>query len=150
MAGFAKNDGTAPVYVTRGLLAVLLEHAESNEPGRVSISLASTPASAFGAALEGVVDPDTPIVTDMYIPDAGRSVNSVFGMDLARPAGGASAKFVSHPNGPLAVTKEDDLAGVVLVAVPPWDDSSVAAFGRSGTHLELVTVDAEPPVDSIE
>ncbi len=138
------------IYITRGLLSVLLEHANKRAPAPVTISLATLPASEFGESLADVVPPETPIVTDMYIPDAGRSVNSVFGMDLGRPAGGANAKFVSHPSGPLAVTKTDDLAGVIFVAVPPWDDESVAAFDRSGDRFELHVVEAEPPIDLLE
>lgn len=137
-------------YITRGLLSVLLERAETADPGDVTLSLGSTPASEFASDLSAIADPDARIITDMYLPDAGRSINSVFGMDLGRPAGGADAKFVSHPSGPLGVTKRDDLAGVIIVSIPPWDDESTAAFDRAGRGVELRVVDAEPPIETIE
>jgi hypothetical protein len=48
------------------------------------------------------------------------------------------------------VIKEDDLAGAVLVAVPPWDAKQIRAFDRRGTGVELVGLDAEPPVETLE
>ncbi len=134
------------VYVTRGLVDVLLDLAEDAEPERTNVVLATTPAGEFEADLG--VDPETPILTHFYLPDAGQAVNAIFGVDLATPAGRGRARFVSHPQGKLEVTKSDDLAGVVLVAVPPWEDRSLAAFDRSGTRLELSILDAEPPQES--
>jgi hypothetical protein len=86
----------------------------------------------------------------MYLPDAGRSVNAVFGMDLGTPAGRGRARFLSHPQGPFGVTERDDLAAVVLVAVPPWDDRSLGAFDRADRRLDLRIVDAEPPTESLD
>ena len=40
-------------------------------------------------------------------------------------------------------------AGVVVVAVPPYDEDSVAAFDRSGDGVELAVVDAEPPTETV-
>lgn len=138
------------VYITRGLFELLLEIAEDEAPEPVTISLITTPAERFeDAELSAAVDEETPILSHFYLPEVGKSVNSVFGMDLGRPAGGSSAKFVSHPEGPLGVTKRDELAGVVLVAVPPWDETSIAAFDRSGDTLDLVVVEAEPPIETI-
>lgn len=140
------------VYATEGLVEVLIEFAVDRDPQEANVSLAATPAGE----LEGVdsrlaeVDPETPVLTHFYLPDAARSVNAVFGVDLGTPSGGAQARFVSHPTGPRAVTKTDDLAGVVLVAVPPWETDGVVAFDRNGTRLELRQLDAEPPVERIE
>ena len=140
------------VYATDGLLEVLIEFAADREPEEANVPIAATPAGD----LDGVdsqlpeLDPETPILTHFYLPDAAGSVNAVFGVDLGTPSGGAQARFVSHPTGPRAVTKTDDLAGVVLVATPPWNIETVAAFDRNSTRLELRRLDAEPPVERIE
>lgn len=140
------------VYATTGLIEVLIEFAVDREPQEANVPLAATPAGE----LDGVdshlnsLDPETPVLTHFYMPDAAGSVNAVFGMDLGTPSGGAHARFISHPTGPVGVTKTDDLAGVVLVAVPPWDPDTVRAFDRSDTKLEFRQLDAEPPVETIE
>lgn len=140
------------VYATEGLLEVLIEFAADREPEEANVPIAATTAGE----LEGVdsqlaaLAPETPVLTHFYLPDAAGSVNAVFGVDLGTPSGGAQARFVSHPTGPQAVTKTDDLAGVVLVATPPWDVETIRAFDRSGTRLELRRLDAEPPVERIE
>ncbi len=134
------------VYATRGLVDVLFGLAEDAEPERANVVLATTPAGEFETELG--LDPETPVLTHFYLPDAGRSVNAIFGVDLATPAGRGRARFVSHPQGKLEVTKRDDLAGVVLVAVPPWEDRSLGAFDRAGARLELSILDAEPPQES--
>jgi hypothetical protein len=140
------------VYATEGLIEVLIEFAEDRDPQNANVPIAATPAGE----LQGVdsqlseLDPETPVLTHFYLPDAAGSVNAVFGVDLGTPSGGAQARFVSHPTGPRAVTKTDDLAGIVLVAVPPWETETVTAFDRSGTRLNLVQLDAEPPVETIE
>jgi hypothetical protein len=136
------------VHITRGLLDVLVERAEEAEPEAISLVIGSTPAGAFPEDVG--VDDRTPVLTHLYLPAAGRSVSAVFGMDLGTPAGRGRARFLTHPQGPLAVTERDDLAAAVLVAVPPWDSQSVAAFDRSGRRLDVVVVDAEPPVESFE
>ena len=87
--------------------------------------------------------------THLFLPAAGQSVRAVFGVDLGRPSGRGRGRFVSHPQGPLALTREDDLAPVVLVAVPPWEPEHVTAFDRSGRVLDLSVVDAEPPVERL-
>ena len=140
------------VYATEGLLDVLIEFAVDREPQQANVPLATTPAGELAGVdttLESL-DPETPVLTHFYMPDAAGSVNAVFGVDLGTPAGGAQARFVSHPSGPTGITKRDDLAGVVLVAVPPWDSDTVQAYNRSGLRLEFQQLAAEPPVESIE
>ena len=140
------------VFATQGLVKVLVEFAADSEPQQANIPLAATPAYDLAGddARLTEIDDETQVITHFYLPDAAGSVNSVFGMDLGTPSGSAQARFVSHPTGPLGVSKRDDLAGVVLVATPPWDAETVAAFDRSGTAVDLVVLDAEPPVERIE
>jgi hypothetical protein len=137
----------ADVYVTRGLIEVLLDRAADAEPSRVNTVLDATPAGEFDADLG--VDPATPVLTHLYFPAAGRAVSDVFGVDLGTPAGRGRARFLTHPQGPAELTRRDDLAGVVLLAVPPWEVGSVTAFDRRGRPLDLTVVDAEPPVESL-
>lgn len=127
------------VYITHGLLTALLELAEDRDPASVTVSIAVTPADELGAELPD----DRPVFTDMYLPDTGRSVAAVFGMDLSTP--GAAGRFLTHPDGLLALTKADDLHEVVFVAVPPYDIDNVAAFDRSGNSVPFEVVDIEPP-----
>ena len=139
-----------PVYVTRGLLDLLLERARKREPESVTIGLAVTPAGSFDSEPE-VEDltPGTPVFTTFYLPDAGGSVEAVFGSDLATPSGQTPGLFVSHPDGSLSLSRTDDLREVVFVAVPPWDGESVAAFGRDGRRKRVCVIDAEPPQESL-
>lgn len=132
------------VYVTRGLLTALLEIAEDRDPASVTVSLAATPAAELDADLpEG-----RSVFTDMYLPGAGGSVTAVFGMDLSTP--GSAGRFLTHPNGVLALTRADDLHAVVFVAVPPYGIDHVAAFDRSGDEVPIEVVDIEPPVGELE
>jgi hypothetical protein len=135
------------VYVTRGLLEVLFDLAEEAEPQATNVVLGATSAGDFEPPLS--LDGDVPILTHFYFPDAGRSVRSVFGVDLGTPAGRGRARFVTHPQGSLELTRRDDFAAVVLVAVPPWDESSLAAFARSGRRLDVEVIDAQPPQESL-
>jgi len=128
------------IHATRGLVDALLSMASDRDPQRLTVSVNTTPA---GDLPETGLTPDRPVFTDFYLPDAGRSVSAVFGMDLGTPA--AQGRFVSHPDGTLAVTREDDLHEVVFVAVPPYGSDSVAAFDRAGRRLELGVLDVEPP-----
>lgn len=140
------------VYATEGLVEVLIEFAVDREPQQANVPLAATPAGELDgvdAALESL-DTETPVLTHFYMPDAAGSVNAVFGVDLGTPSGGAHARFVSHPSGPDGITKRDDLAGVVLVAVPPWNTETVRAYDRRGNRLDFEQLAAEPPVESIE
>jgi len=136
------------VRITRDLLAVLLERAAAAEPDGVSLLLTATPAGEF-ADPPPELDPADPIITHYTLPGAGGSVSAVFGMDLGTPAGRSRGRFVSHPDGGLELRETDDLAAVVLVAVPPWESDCVAAFDRAGRELPLWVVDAAPPEGSV-
>ncbi|GAA0542106.1 hypothetical protein ABNG02_12980 [Halorubrum ejinorense] len=135
------------IYVTRDLLTVLRERAASEDPDEVNLRLSATPAGDFES--DTGLDPETPVLTHFTLSSVGGSVSSVFGVDLGTPAGEGGARFLSHPDGFLGVSRTDDLAAVVLVAVPPYDGDSVAAFDRSGEGVELAVVDAAPPTESV-
>jgi len=135
------------VYVTRGLLEALLEFAASAEPERSNVVLTASPAGELRD--ETGLDPTIPVLSHFYFPETGASVSSVFGVDLATPAGSGRARFLSHPRGNLELTETDDLAAAVLVAVPPWSVDDVAAFDRSGARLELALVEAAPPREEL-
>ena len=135
------------VYATRGLVNALLELAAEAEPDEVTISLAVTPAGELDGAED--LPADAPVFTHFYPPSAGRSITAVFGVDLSVPAGQTQGRFISHPKGNLEVARTDDLHEAILVAVPPWSESSVAAFDRSGKRQPLDVVDAEPPTESL-
>ena len=135
------------IYATRGLVESLLRMADEADPESVTISVAVTPASDIPDA---DLPPETPVFTHFYMPSAGGSVNAVFGVDLGTPIGQTQGRFVSHPAGHLSLTKEDDLHEVVFVAVPPWDEPSIAAFDRRGDQQELKLLDVEPPEEVLE
>lgn len=138
----------ADVHATRGLLEALLELARDEDPSEVSAALAVTPAGDLDGAPD--LDPETPVFTDLFLPQERRSINAVFGMDVTIPPRQTQGRFISHPLGELAITKEDDLHEVVLVAVPPWDVDDVAAFDRRGRRRALVVLDAAPPPERFE
>jgi len=141
-----EDDGeNAPVYATRGLVDLLLERAAATEPAQVNVVLDATPAREFDTDLG--IGPATPVLSHVYFPTAGRAVSDVFGVDLGTPAGRGRARFLTHPQGPDELTRRDDLAGVVLLAVPPWE--AITAFDRRGRRLSLTVVDAEPPAESL-
>jgi hypothetical protein len=129
------------------LVSALLELAAEAEPDEVTISLAVTPATKLDGA--GDLPSDTPVFTHFYPPSAGRSITAVFGVDLSVPAGQTQGRFISHPKGNLEIAQTDDLHEAILVAVPPWTESSLAAFDRSGERQPLDVVDAEPPTESL-
>ncbi len=129
------------VYATRGLIDSLLRQASEREPDSVTISLAVTRADQLD---EADLPAETPVFTHFYLPQAGSSVNAVFGVDLGTPVGQTSGRFVSHPRGDLALSKRDDLHAVVFVAVPPWDRDSIAVFDRHGARQDLTVLDIEP------
>lgn len=122
--------------------------AADAEPEPVSVGLAVTSAAELADADD--IPDETSVLTHFYMPDAGRSIAAIFGMNLATPPGRTRGLFVSHPQGRLEVSRTDELHGVVVVAVPPWDEDSVAAFDRSGRRLELSVVDAVPPGETLE
>lgn len=136
------------VHLTRGLLETLLDFAREADPEDVTVSLVATAAGDLDGA--GDLEPETPVFTDFYMPEAGGSVSAVFGVDLSTPPGQTHGRFVSHATGELAVSREDDLHAVVFVAVPPWSAENVAAFDRSGRRQEMAVVDAVPPEGSID
>ena len=138
---YAERRPVGVVYATRGLLGALLELASDRDPNPVTVSVATTPAGALEEDLD--VESDSPVFTDLYLPEAGGSISAVFGMDLGTPR--AEGRFISHPDGYLGVRQTDDLHGVVLIAVPPWEPSSLAAFDRRGRGLPLDVLDVEPP-----
>lgn len=131
------------MYVTQGLLAGLLDLAAEKEPAAFESDLGITRASAFEPPLK--LDPETPIFTHFYLPEAGASVSAVFGLDLGIGPGQTQGRFLAHPTGDLRVRSTDELHARLLIAVPPWDEASVGAFDRSGSRLELTVIDAEPP-----
>ena len=135
------------VHITRGLLEALLEMAAEADPDGISVVLASTPAGEFDS--DAGLDSETPVLTHFYFPEASGSVNAVFGVDLGTPAGQGRARFVSHPDGRLKATREDTFAAALVVAVPPWEAGSVAAFDRNDRRLDLDVVDAEPPQERL-
>ncbi|ELZ98906.1 hypothetical protein C440_01080 [Haloferax mucosum ATCC BAA-1512] len=143
----AATDERRRVHATRGLIDLLLDMAEDAEPTAMNLVLAPTPAGEFDADLG--LGPETPVLTHFYMAEAGGSVSAVFGMDLGTPAGRGRARFLTHPQGPFELTERDDLAAVVLLAVPPWESRTLAAFDRAGRKLELVVVDAEPPKEEL-
>ena len=130
------------VYATRGLVESCLRFASESDPDPVTISLSVTEA---GELPDANLPPETPVFTHFYYPDSAGSVNFVFGVDLGTPAGQTQARFVSHPNGELRLRQRDDFAERIFVAVPPWDDESVAVFDRHGQEQPLEQLDVEPP-----
>jgi len=141
--------GPAPtgrvVYITRGLVTVLLDLAREADPDELTASLAVTPAGDLVGPEAGGLPPETPVFTDFYLPDTGRSVAAVFGMDLSTPPGQTQGRFVSHPTGDPSVSRTDDLHEAVFVAVPPWGQDRIRVFDRSGRRQQLAVVDAHPP-----
>lgn len=134
------------MYATRGLAETLCDLARDAEPEAVTISLATTLAGEFHDSLP----PETPVFTHFYFPDAGRSLSAVFGIDLGTPVGQTQGRFVSHPQGKLALSRTDDLHGVVFVAVPPWGTDELAVFSRNGIEKPLELLDAEPPAETLD
>lgn len=130
------------VYATRGLLDALLDIASDRDPAGVTVSLDVTPAAELAVDLP----PETPVFTDFYLPTEN-SVSAVFGMDVGTPS--SAGRFVSHPNGLLDLTREDDLHEVVFVGVPPWERDSIAAFSRTSRKLNIDVLDVEPPRESL-
>jgi len=133
------------VVVTEGALDVLLSFARDADPDPVTVSLVSTPAGDWAD-----LPPETPVYADFYFPEAGRSIRNVFGVDLGTPPTSGGARFVSHPGGEQGLSRRDDLAARVLVAVPPWERENVVAYRRDGEKLRLDVVDAAPPEREVE
>jgi hypothetical protein len=119
------GSGDRPVYATVGLVTALLDIAEDRSPSEVTIALTTTPAGEFEPPLD--LPAGTPVFTDFYLPGTGGSVAAVFGMDLGTPA--SNGRFVSHPDGHLAVRQTDDLHQVVFIGVRPTSPRSAAVAG---------------------
>jgi hypothetical protein len=131
-------------YITRGLVSVLLDFASEHDPESVSIGLMVMQAGRLTGVTDSITQ-DTPVFTHFYLPDAGQSVNAVFGVDLGTPR--TQGRFVSHPTGDRDLSLTDDLHETVFVAVPPWED--IVAFDRSGQRQSMTVLDAEPPTESV-
>ena len=140
------------VYATRGLVDVLLGFASDAAPGQVSTGVSVSAAGELEGRDAEALPPETPVFTDFLLPDPGNSVNAVFGVDLSTPASEAEGRFISHPEGPLEVTRRDDLAEVIFLAVPPWTDDRehFGAFDRRGERQPLEIIDAIPPEGALE
>ncbi|EMA35351.1 hypothetical protein [Halobiforma nitratireducens] len=138
------------VYITRALVDVLLDLASDADPDCIETGVSVTPARELEGRDADSIPSETPVFTDFFLPDPGNAVNAVFGVDLSTPARQAQGQFVSHPLRELEVTKRDDLAEVIFVAVPPWTDEedSLGAFDRTGERQPLEIIDAQPPEQS--
>lgn len=130
-------------YITRSLFETLQQFAIQSDPESLSIGLAVTPARRLTGGDE--IPGELPVFTHLYLPNQPNSVSSVFGVDLHTPPGRTHGRFVTHPFSELRLTKRDDLHEVVFVAVPPWDEDSIAAFDRAGRRHPIRVVDAVPP-----
>ncbi len=155
------------VWITRPLLAVLLELAADAEPRSANVLLVASPAGdleplapeattpkatpdeepARRAAGPSPVpldelDPETPVYSDFYFPDVGNAVQNVFGVDLGTPAGQTHGRFLSHPDGDPEMSITDDLHAMVMVAIPPWEPRNVTAYSRQSRRQDLQVVAA--------
>lgn len=129
------------VYAAEGLLDALCEFAADRDPSSVAVPLAATRAGELDLDLPD----DIPVFTHFYLPETGRSVRAVFGVDLGTPAGTSPGLFLSHPDGRRSVTRQDDLREIVFVAVPPWDAADVRAFDRRGRRRSLARLSVRLP-----
>jgi len=141
------SDERQPIHVTRPLLETLLRSAVRSEPESISLGLRTTPAGRL-SGVDDVADA-TPVFTHRFLPTRPNSVSSVFGVDLQTPPRRTHGRFVSHPRSALRLTRRDDLHEIVFIAVPPWDEASVAVFDRNGRRHPLRVVDAVPPTGSV-
>lgn len=147
------DEADDPVYATRALVDVLLELADDADPKALNVSLTVTSAAEL-LAVDGPgqplsdLDPSTKVFSDFYFPGAGDSIEAVFGVDLATPAG-ISGRFLTHPDGDPEMNVTDDFAARILLAVPPYERDDVRAFDRRGRrHLVLVAAESgEPELD---
>lgn len=138
------TDDTESVHVAEDLLEVLCELAADRDPDRLSVPLAVTPATELDLELAD----DVPVFTHFYLPETGRSVRAVFGVDLGTPSRTTPGIFLSHPDGRREVTRRDDLREVVLVAVPPWTSDDVTAYDRRGRRRPLNRLDVTLPEET--
>ena len=130
-----------PVHVASDLLDALCEMAADREPSAVTVPLGVTPADE----LEDGPATDGPVFTHLYLPEAGRSVRAVFGVDLGTPSGASPGVFLSHPDGRAGLSKRDELREVAFVAVPPWSPAEVRAYDRRGRRRPIEALDVALP-----
>jgi hypothetical protein len=140
----AETAGEA-VYVAADLLEALCELAAKRDPDRVSVPLGVTPPDR----LEEAEPADGPVFTHFYLPDTGRSVRAVFGVDLGTPSGSTPGIFHGHADGRRELTKRDELRQVCFVAVPPWEPTEVVAIDRRGRRRPLHVLDVTVPEESV-
>lgn len=137
-------DGPEPVHVAKDLLEALCELAADRDPDRFSVPLAVTAAADLDAELAE----EATVFTHFYLPETGRSVRAVFGVDLGTPSGATPGIFLSHPDGRRTLSRRDDLREVILVAVPPWTPDEVRAYDRRGRRRPLRALDIRLPEES--
>jgi hypothetical protein len=135
-------------YITRGLLDGLLEMSASQEPSSLSVVLNATAAENFDSDI--TVEPTIEILSHFYFPQSEAPVTAVFGMELGVPAGRGKARFISHPQGPPEPTQRDTHAGVIIIAIPPWEADSCAVYDRHSNRLELEIINAAPPENRLD
>lgn len=133
------------MYITTGLLAGLLDLAKQRDPEAVSAALTTRRAGRLDGPDTTRIDAETPVFAEFYLPSDDQALNAVFGVDITVPHAQTQGRFLSHPRGELTVTMEDDLHEVMVVAVPPWQQSDVAAFNRAGNRRPLEVLRATPP-----
>ncbi|MFB6362165.1 MAG: hypothetical protein ABEH59_12705 [Halobacteriales archaeon] len=133
------------VYIAGDLLEALCELAAERDPDRVSVPLGVTQSDQ----LEGAERAEGAVFTHFYLPDTGRSVRAVFGVDLGTPSGFTPGIFLGHPDGRRELTKRDELRQVCFVSVPPWAPTEVDAFDRRGRRRPLQVLDVTLPEESV-
>ena len=129
------------MFVTRGLLEGLLAMAADSEPEPFEAGLGTTRAGEF----TDEINPESTVFTHFYFPSAGDAVSAVFGFELGTGPGQTDGRFIGRPDGEFGVKTTDELHERLLIAIPPWDESSVGAFDRAGKRLPLEIIEAEPP-----
>lgn len=153
----AESDARDAVFVARPLLDVLLELAEDTDPQSLTVALTTVRADALvpsartetGVTRLAALDADQPVYAEFFLPNAGKSVENVFGVNLSTPPGRTRGRFVTHPDGNPDLDVTDDLSVRVLVATPPYEPGNVRVFDRNGRRLELVAVAADAPEEEL-
>lgn len=139
------EEAGEPVLVAEDLIQVLCELAADRDPDAVSVPLGVTPADE----IEETDAVTGPVFTHFYLPETGRSVRAVFGVDLGTPSGSTPGIFLAHPDGRQELTKRDELREVCFLAVPPWRPTEVVAVDRRGSRRPLRTLDVTLPEESV-
>lgn len=129
------------MFVTRGLLEVLLTMAAEAEPKSFEAGLGVTMAGEF----TDEVGPETPVFTHFYFPSAGDAISAVFGFELGTGPGQTDGRFIGRPDGEFGVKTTDELHERLLIAIPPWDEDSVGAFDRAGKRHPFQIIETDPP-----